>query len=141
MALRASTERTGDRGDGGWFEGVLREGRTITWRCGHLHKTRDCSYPARPSARDCAADELRRRVIAETLGEQPDRDGGLSWAIGGPHGGAWFILWEPRRAGGNVRAFVGGSLEPCHRGHAADADAARAEARRIAALIAAGKAA
>lgn len=65
MALRASTERTGDRGDGGWYEGVLRDGKAIVWRCGHSHKTRDCWYPTRPSAKDCAQAELRGRLLAQ----------------------------------------------------------------------------
>lgn len=63
--LSAGTTRTGDRGDGGWYEGVLRDGKTVAWRCGHSHKTRDQSYPTRPSARDCAMAELQRRATAE----------------------------------------------------------------------------
>lgn len=62
-SLRAGTFRRGD--GGGWYEGVLREGKAAVWHCGHSHKTRDQSYPTRPSARDCAMAELRRRAIAE----------------------------------------------------------------------------
>jgi hypothetical protein len=135
--LRASTERTGDRGDGGWYEGVLRDGRKITWRCGHLHHNRDNSSPARPAARGCAAKELQRRAAAEAAFPATAEKlslGGIAWHADGPGGDPWVIWWSP--VTGAVAAWQPGAENRTgFQGKAEDIDSARREAARIASLI------
>lgn len=139
MALRASTERTGDRGDGGWYEGVLRDGSTITWWCGHLHQNRDTSSRTRPSARDCATKELQRRVAAEAAFPATDEKlagDGVAWRADGLGGCPWIIWWNI--VTGEMSAWQPGvkSLTPDFRDKAEDIDSARRAAARIAGLIA-----
>ena len=64
---------------------------------------------------------------------------GITWTAEGPRGKLWSIIWQPARTEDNIRAWPFPGGRTAHWGHAADADGARAEASRIAALIAAGK--
>lgn len=65
--------------------------------------------------------------------------GGIAWQALGPCCALWQIRWEPGSSpDSNIRAYRysgGGGLY----GHAATAEEARTEARRIAGLIASGK--
>jgi hypothetical protein len=47
---------------GNFYKGVLRDGKTIVWECGHLHRNRDMSPGIRQSARDCALAYARAGV-------------------------------------------------------------------------------
>jgi hypothetical protein len=64
---------------------------------------------------------------------------GITWCAEGPRGKLWTIIWQPARTGDNIRAWPFPGGKTAHWGHAADADDARAEALRIAALIATGR--
>ena len=55
--MRPSTVREGNH-----YRGAIRDGKRIVWTCEHLHRNRDMSPGIRQSARDCAAQEVKRRA-------------------------------------------------------------------------------
>lgn len=75
------------------------------------------------------------------LDEFPMADGSYVWTAQGPRGKAWSIVWQPSRAADNMRAWPYPAGKTRHRATAGDVGTARREAVRMAALIAAGKAA
>lgn len=98
--------------------------------------------PARRTAEEILA-TLQARVTergAWWLEEHDTGDGGLQWGAMGPRGASWQVAWQPGRlAERNVRAWRDSSGRTGHLGHATTKTEARAEAVRIAGLIAAGK--
>ena len=71
---------------------------------------------------------------AAELDERAMADGAVTWTADGPGGRAWSIVWQPDRQ--TVRAWPFPAGRTAHHAAAADLAAARAEARRIAGLIA-----
>lgn len=74
---------------------------------------------------------------AGELDERAMADGTVTWTAEGPGGRTWSVVWQPDR--GTVRAWPFPAGRTAHHAAAADLGAARAQARRIAGLIAAGR--
>lgn len=79
-------------------------------------------------------------TVTEPLADEFSLEGGgIAWMVRGPHGRLWQVRWEPGTAAQNVRAYRLADGHTGFLGHATDEDGARAEAQRIAGLVAAGK--
>lgn len=88
-AQRASTETLKDEYNIWRYQGVLRQGASIIWRCGHSHEARNFDGPVvGRAARTCAVEELARRVAAgeavEDTGDLPVRRRRPSGSLPGP---------------------------------------------------------
>jgi hypothetical protein len=71
--------------------------------------------------------------------ESPLQGGGIAWQALGPRRALWQVRWEPEAPEQNIRAYRYTGGAGGFRGHAKDEAQARAEAERIAGLIAEGK--